>query len=105
MTADLSLGTIQCVRCLSTHDVTRFLGLLSTTRIVFNDKDQVHKAYLAAKSKRVDPEATGPQVDMECPKCKHDRMSYKTLQLRSADEGQTIFYTCLKCGSQFSENS
>ena len=38
-----------------------------------------------------------PQVDEECPKCGHRRLAYYTLQLRSADEGQTVFYECVKC--------
>lgn len=40
----------------------------------------------------------GPIVERKCIKCGNDTMSYATLQLRSADEGQTVFYTCLKCG-------
>lgn len=44
---------------------------------------------------RDDPE--GPVVERKCPKCGNDRMSYATLQLRSADEGQTVFYTCVVC--------
>lgn len=44
---------------------------------------------------RDDPE--GPVVERKCPKCGNDRMSYATLQLRSADEGQTVFYTCISC--------
>jgi DNA-directed RNA polymerase I subunit RPA12 len=104
---DLSTDTIKCMRCMSSHSIDLFLGLLSTSRIVFNDPDQARKAYNRAKKKekRVEDEATGPVVEMECPKCKHNRMSYKTLQLRSADEGQTVFFSCLKCGAQFSENS
>lgn len=39
----------------------------------------------------------GPIVERKCPKCGNDRMSYATLQLRSADEGQTVFFTCTKC--------
>ena len=30
----------------------------------------------------------------ECPKCKHPFMEFYTMQLRSADEGQTVFYEC-----------
>lgn len=37
------------------------------------------------------------QISETCPQCKNDKMSFHTAQLRSADEGQTIFYTCLKC--------
>ena len=30
-------------------------------------------------------------VSEQCPKCNHDRASFYTMQLRSADEGQTVF--------------
>lgn len=42
-------------------------------------------------------DADGPTVERRCPSCGNDKMSYATLQLRSADEGQTVFYTCTKC--------
>jgi len=42
-------------------------------------------------------DATFAQISETCPQCKNDKMSFHTAQLRSADEGQTIFYTCLKC--------
>lgn len=41
--------------------------------------------------------ADGPIVERKCPKCGNETMSYATLQLRSADEGQTVFYTCTQC--------
>ena len=49
-----------------------------------------------AKGKK-DESAEGPIVERKCPKCGNEKMSYATLQLRSADEGQTVFYTCTKC--------
>ncbi|CEF63032.1 DNA-directed RNA polymerase I subunit RPA12 [Strongyloides ratti] len=36
-------------------------------------------------------------VEHICPKCEFNEASYTTLQTRSADEGATIFYTCIKC--------
>lgn len=54
--------------------------------------------YGSAKQKDDDEEETeGPVVERKCPQCQNDKMSYATLQLRSADEGQTVFYTCTKC--------
>lgn len=59
-----------------------------------------------SKSKIADEdEAEGPVIDRRCPKCANDKMSYATLQLRSADEGQTVFYTCTKCNFKETENS
>jgi DNA-directed RNA polymerase I subunit RPA12 len=55
--------------------------------------------------KEDDEEAEGPVVERKCPKCGNDKMSYATLQLRSADEGQTVFYTCTKCSFKETENS
>lgn len=65
-----------------------------THTIHFNSKDTYTFAKEADDS---DDDADGPIVERPCPQCKNDKMSYATLQLRSADEGQTIFYTCTKC--------
>ncbi|MEM2143991.1 MAG: transcription factor S [Candidatus Jordarchaeaceae archaeon] len=40
---------------------------------------------------------TMPTVKVACPKCNNDKAAYWQLQTRSADEGSTIFYRCLKC--------
>lgn len=44
-----------------------------------------------------DDEEDGPIVERKCPICGNEKMSYATVQLRSADEGQTVFFTCTKC--------
>lgn len=44
-------------------------------------------------------------VSEECQKCKHPKMFFWTQQLRSADEGQTVFYECPNCGNRLSLNS
>jgi len=44
-------------------------------------------------------------VKESCPNCNNDTMTFYTLQLRSADEGQTVFYECLKCGHSYSTNT
>ena len=47
----------------------------------------------------------GPEVERICPKCNHNKATYCTRQTRSADEGQTVFYKCTKCGKQDIEYS
>lgn len=44
-------------------------------------------------------------VDEACPKCGNQGMEYYTMQLRSADEGQTVFYECTKCRYKYSQNT
>lgn len=44
-------------------------------------------------------------VSEECQKCKNPKMFFWTQQLRSADEGQTVFYECPNCGHRLSINS
>ncbi|XP_029440685.1 DNA-directed RNA polymerase I subunit RPA12 isoform X3 [Rhinatrema bivittatum] len=45
------------------------------------------------------------QIDRKCSRCGHEGMTYHTRQMRSADEGQTVFYTCVKCKYQEKEDS
>ena len=49
----------------------------------------------------VQTEAT---IRQTCPECGREEMRYYTLQLRSADEGSTVFYSC-ECGYKFSTNN
>lgn len=74
----------------------------STIRVWFNKK----KELLVPTGNNKDPDTQGPQVEKYCNKCGVLTMqTYFTAQLRSADEGQTVFYRCVKCLIQTSENS
>lgn len=44
-------------------------------------------------------------IDEPCPKCDHPEMYFYTMQLRSVDEGQTVFYECMKCAHKYSVNN
>ncbi|KHN14041.1 DNA-directed RNA polymerase I subunit RPA12 [Glycine soja] len=44
------------------------------------------------------------KVNKKCEKCGHGEATYYTRQMRSADKGQTTFYTCTGCGHQSQEN-
>lgn len=41
---------------------------------------------------------TLPTMNKTCPKCGHPESYFWTLQTRSADESETEFYRCKKCG-------
>lgn len=77
-------------------------GAISKTRVWFNKR----KDLLITKSKDNDREHDGPRVDKFCNKCGQvTPQTYFTAQLRSADEGQTVFYRCTQCLIQTNENS
>lgn len=42
-------------------------------------------------------------IQETCPQCGNDEMHFYTMQMRSADEGSTVFYTCPKCNYKFSQ--
>lgn len=69
-----------------------FGDMAMTLTLNFNSID-TYKSAKEANRENTD----GPVVERQCPQCQNDKMSYATLQLRSADEGQTVFYTCTKC--------
>ena len=42
-----------------------------------------------------------PITKMDCPKCGNKEAYYWTVQMRSSDEPETIFYKCTKCKNQW----
>ncbi|KAK2147378.1 hypothetical protein LSH36_556g02006 [Paralvinella palmiformis] len=89
---------VLCQRCHYAIDAREFEGVEMVSKVVFN-KRQVRTTGLSSD------DFAGPTVDRRCPKCDNEGMTYATRQTRSADEGQTVFYTCSKCGFQEVEYS
>ncbi|KOB77004.1 DNA-directed RNA polymerase subunit, partial [Operophtera brumata] len=81
-------GSVKCYSCKSFFDADNFSKLKFEYTIHFNTV-----SVTTAKDVLNTDDPEGPIVERKCPKCGNDRMSYATLQLRSADEGQTVFYT------------
>eukprot|EP00977_Amphora_coffeiformis_P016406 scaffold5089_cov156-Amphora_coffeaeformis.AAC.3 len=44
-------------------------------------------------------------IEEPCVKCGHPEVGYYTVQLRSVDEGQTVFYECPSCKHTWSINN
>ncbi|XP_043588381.1 DNA-directed RNA polymerase I subunit RPA12 [Bombus pyrosoma] len=95
-------GNVKCYACKKVWGPEAFGDMAMSYTIEFNRKN----VYDSSKEKNdAVEEAEGPIVERKCPQCQNDKMSYATLQLRSADEGQTVFYTCTKCKFKETENS
>ncbi|UKJ88240.1 hypothetical protein MACJ_000684 [Theileria orientalis] len=62
-------------------------------------KDSIHGSYSSTKLMQAKTaNKSGKQtVKYNCEKCGHDIHLYSTFQARSADEGMSIMYECLKC--------
>lgn len=91
-------ASICCKVCDFQVDVSEFHGKEIHTFVVYNKEE-------GDWTTRKTVDSSGPLVDRNCPQCGHEGMSYATLQTRSADEGQTVFYTCPECKFKEKENS
>ncbi|XP_029186129.1 DNA-directed RNA polymerase I subunit RPA12-like [Acropora muricata] len=93
------LEEVVCCRlCSFKKDTSDYEGIEIHSRKVFN----------VAKGKTTitkTEESLGPMVDRKCCNCGHEGMTYTTRQTRSADEGQTVFYSCPQCKFQETEYS
>ncbi|KAI1333061.1 transcription factor S-II-domain-containing protein [Xylariaceae sp. FL0255] len=49
--------------------------------------------------------STEALANTECEKCGSTTVRFSEAQLRSADEGSTIFYTCNDCGHRWNDNN
>ncbi|NWT62025.1 RPA12 polymerase, partial [Erythrocercus mccallii] len=93
-------SSIRCPRCSFGLQCSDFEGRIVRSSLEFN-------ALEAAGGRGGGGAAPqeGPTVDRRCPRCGHEGMWFHTRQMRSADEGQTVFYTCPHCRLQEKEDS
>lgn len=83
---NLLLDSVKCARCEYENELTE----LEMT---------VEKRYPGAKAwvqKHINVERS--VIRMPCPECNAPEMYYTSRQLRSADEGETVFLECISCG-------
>ncbi|GAA5961488.1 hypothetical protein JCM3765_003603 [Sporobolomyces pararoseus] len=93
--------TLACDACGQVEDATAYEGKVITTKsnpAAF--PSALRQAKTSLVKNRGDVEKKKVYVDETCEKCGAKQMSVKTMQLRSADEGATVFYSCDKCGYQ-----
>lgn len=57
------------------------------------------------RRKKLNVANSGATIKEKCPKCGNPEMTFHTMQLRSVDEGQTVFYECPKCLYKYSLNT
>lgn len=80
-------------------DTTRFQTATSTT----NNFPSLLRTKLYSKTQAITPKdmENTRRIQQECPPCKAKEMTWSEAQLRSADEGSTIFYRCSSCGYRY----
>jgi len=72
-------------------DKKKWLEQFKKTKIA--EGDHIKKEHLKNKIKK----NKAAIISQECPMCHHPEMYFFTIQMRSADEGSTVFYECVKC--------
>lgn len=98
---------LTCAVCHTQYDANQF----SKLKVVTHTAEHAFPSSLKAKKSLVKTSLgrgeveDGATIKEKCPQCGHDEMQYHTLQLRSADEGATVFYTCTKCSYKFRTNN
>ncbi|KAK6470018.1 DNA-directed RNA polymerase I subunit RPA12 [Huso huso] len=91
---------VTCQRCAFAIDVREFEVHVIKSSVVFNSLESS-----SAAMETEEEVEKGPVIDRKCSRCGHEGMVYHTRQMRSADEGQTVFYTCTHCRYQEKEDS
>uniref|UniRef100_A0A060T5E3 DNA-directed RNA polymerase subunit n=1 Tax=Blastobotrys adeninivorans TaxID=409370 RepID=A0A060T5E3_BLAAD len=98
---------LECSQCKSTYPSKEYANL----KVVTRSAENAFPSTLKSKRSEVktvlknDEMGDGAIIKEKCPECGNDEMQYQTLQLRSADEGATVFYTCTKCKYRFRQNN
>ncbi|XXG40948.1 hypothetical protein AAC387_Pa01g1531 [Persea americana] len=98
----------KCPGCQLKRDVKEIAGKATSYTVTAEDIRRELNLEPFVQLDKTSIEEAGVQravVNEACPQCNHPQLEYYTKQLRSADEGQTVFYECPKCRHKFSINT
>ncbi|RMZ84839.1 hypothetical protein DV737_g998, partial [Chaetothyriales sp. CBS 132003] len=96
-------GVVQCEDCLQyTKDTSDKVIVSRSKPAAFPSALHAkHSDVQAVNAEELQVEAV---INRTCPQCGRSEMFYHTKQLRSADEGTTVFYRC-ECGFKDVQNN
>lgn len=102
MTVKFGLETYEETEVTNLQSFPNFSKMLANAQKILRSEEALKDAgdALSEASAR-----EGPSVKKDCQYCGNDRMTYVTMQTRSADEGQTVIYTCTQCKKKEVENT
>ncbi|RLG55421.1 MAG: transcription factor S [Candidatus Hydrothermarchaeota archaeon] len=86
-------GKLVCTKCGEEEEI------LNKTEFKLKEKGKKKKEILIVDEKI----NTLPTIRVECPKCKNMEAEWWLLQTRKADEPETRFFRCTKCGYTWRE--
>lgn len=101
-------GTVRCSICNHTTNLSNYSASALPSRTTISadrptplwaksDEEQAALRNLSEPKRMV--------VEEPCIKCDAKEVGFYTVQLRSVDEGQTVFYECPKCSYTWSVNN
>ncbi|PTB46686.1 hypothetical protein M441DRAFT_126099, partial [Trichoderma asperellum CBS 433.97] len=91
-TIDISPDSMIRCDCCGSMNKNKFLAGIVNVSSTSNFPSVRQKRETTQQVQRLAPVDTWPAVKETCPKCGAKEVRYTTLQLRSADEGTTLFY-------------
>jgi DNA-directed RNA polymerase I subunit RPA12 len=98
-------GDINCDVCPYKSNLSRFQPPSTTTYSSLAPSPIWAKSDVEQAALKTYQDPVRATIEEPCIRCAHPEVGYYTVQMRSVDEGQTVFYECPNCKHTWSINN